>query len=155
MKNVLSTMTLLILLVGCFNEPRNENTKENKQKSTVEKKTEDGLNWQTFDEKILKENLGKKPVIIYFWAEWCTPCHQLRKLTFVNAEVKSKLQNFLLFKVDATEQENNDVIKLQEKYKVDSLPVVVFYNEKGELKESLTLNGFEPPLEFILRLQKL
>lgn len=144
-------MLLLIILVGCLKEPPE---KISQKKETLQK-TDGGLNWQSFDEKILKENLGKKPIIIYFWAEWCAPCHQLRKLTFVNAEVKSKIQNFLLFKVDATEQENNETIRLQDKYKIDSLPVVIFYNEKGELKESLTLNGFEPPLEFILRLQKL
>jgi len=112
------------------------------------------LNWETYSKDKVQQNLGKKNIIIYFWAEWCAPCQQLRKLTFINGEVKMKLRDFLLLKVDCTEQ-TAAIEKIQDLYKVESLPVIVFYDKKGKLRSELQLKGFEPPLEFIRRINKL
>lgn len=138
---------ILIITTSCLKNSAN------KDSSSTKVQIEGDLPWQLYTNKDFQTVLKEKPIMIYFWAEWCAPCHQLRKLTFANKEVQSKLSEFALFKVDAT-TETPEVSQLQQQYGVESLPVVIFYEKNGTLRDDLKLKGFEPPLEFINRLEK-
>lgn len=110
--------------------------------------------WTKYSEEVLNEALHKKPVIIDFYADWCAACKELEKFTFTNLEVKHAMENALLLKVDAT-TENEHITPILEKYGVIGLPTIIFIERDGTVRKDLTLTGFEPPLDFIKRLNKL
>ena len=78
-----------------------------------------------FDEYVLNAS-HTQPVLVDFWADWCGPC------LFLAPVLKQVIEDYqgqvLLAKVDTEEDEN---LKLAERYKVRGFPTVVLI-EKGE-----------------------
>lgn len=77
---------------------------------------------------------ASKPVIVDFGAEWCKACKELDELTWPNPNVRAEAQRFVSIKVDATNDEDPNVVRLQKKYGVVGLPTVVVLNADGEEK---------------------
>ena len=43
-----------------------------------------------------------------FYADWCTSCKEMEKLTFSDVRVKAALANMVLLQADVTENNDND-----------------------------------------------
>ena len=75
----------------------------------------------TFDQEVLRDS---RPVLVDFWAEWCTPCHAVSPvLERIAAE-----HNLKLVKVNYDEEQ-----QLAERYGVLSIPNIILC-ENGEPK---------------------
>ena len=113
------------------------------------------LNWTPFDETMLNEARDSgKPVIIDFFADWCAACLELEHETFTDPRVQHLSNRFLLLKVDAT-QESKDLDRLIERFQVVGLPTLIFYDERGHIRDDLTLTGFESADQFLDRMNSL
>ncbi|MCJ8276143.1 MAG: thioredoxin family protein, partial [Bdellovibrionales bacterium] len=113
-----------------------------------------GVQWTKFDPKIVEQaKIDGKPVIIDFFADWCVACVEMDQFTFSQKSVSDQSKEFVMLKIDATTpfDELND---WQQKYKVYGLPTMIFINAKGEVREDLTLTGFEEAPEFLERMKK-
>ncbi|MCD6432754.1 MAG: protein-disulfide reductase DsbD [Sulfurimonas sp.] len=99
------------------------------------------------------KNSGKK-IILDFYADWCTSCKELEKVTFADTNVKAKLSEFVLIQADLTanEQEQKDLSK---KYGVFGPPVIIFFDEEGRVMKSKTIVGFVEADEFLAHLNKI
>lgn len=100
---------------------------------------------------LAKENSW--PLIIDFGAEWCAACKELEHETFIDPEVEKVLAGFVKVRIDCTEQ-TDECATLQEKYNSMSLPTVAFITPSGKHMPNLTLYEFEPPAEFLKRLEQ-
>ena len=79
------------------------------------------VNESTFDQEVLQ---GSGPVLVDFWADWCTPCHAVAPvLERIAAE-----HNLKLVKVNYDEEQ-----QLAERYAVLSIPNMILF-ENGEPK---------------------
>lgn len=112
-----------------------------------------GVVWETYTEaalaKALKQN---KPIMIYFAADWCGPCHKLRQETFTDEDVRAESERFIRFKVDLTKPEGENA-KAGEKYSVSALPTVVFVGADGNERIRIRLMGFEGAARFRQRMK--
>ena len=104
-------------------------------------------------DSIISQSKGKK-IILDFYADWCTSCIELEEVTFADANVKTKLDEFILIQADVTLNDTNNK-KLTKKYGVFGPPAILFFNENGELLQSKTIIGFIEPDEFLDHLNKL
>ena len=96
-----------------------------------------GVSWKPFSQISLAEAKSSgKPVIIDFYADWCTPCRDLEKKTFHDQNIVRESEKFIMIKVDVTRRGDQGAIQLLEKYNVKGVPTVIFLDPMGnELKE--------------------
>ncbi len=86
--------------------------------------------------KAAREKQG--PILIDFWAEWCTACHEMDARLFQAKEFKELVQLYrvTLVRLDFTEP-SSDLEKLAEKYGIRGLPTLVLTDSNGEMFEAL------------------
>jgi len=101
------------------------------------------IRWYDYAEGTsLGKQKGKK-VLLFFWADWCESCEQMKKETFRVPDVIAFLnKNFIPVKIDSENEK-----RLASQYMVRGLPTTWFLNERGERIGSRP--GFMPPDLFL------
>ncbi|MCP4670244.1 MAG: thioredoxin fold domain-containing protein [Desulfobacula sp.] len=115
-----------------------------------------GASFNSYDKNLLAQAKNEeKLVIIDFSAEWCSPCRELDDITFHDDKVVDQIKkNFLLLKVDLTRKGDPAYEKLLKEYRVKGVPTIVFLDRKGQEIKKFRLVDFEPPKQFLERLNK-
>ena len=101
-----------------------------------------------FTTAITKARAAGKPIVIDFWAEWCGPCKQLKKITLAETEVAKALDGVELIFVDL--DKNPELAKA---FGVKSIPDVFFISTEGLVVDRL--RKFEEAKPFLARLKAL
>ena len=113
-----------------------------------------GVAWRPYSEEILQEaqNL-KKPVVIDFYATWCSPCRELEEVTFHDAAlVKEAESDYVMVKVDLTKAGNRLNERLLREYDVKGVPTIVFLDRNGKERRNLRLVDYLPADQFLERM---
>ena len=113
-----------------------------------------GVTWQPYSDQLLSEARRlDKPVIIDFYADWCSPCRELDEVTFHNPEiVRQARQDFFMIKVDLTRKGNPVNLTVLEKYNVKGVPTVIFLDRQGKERHDLRLVDYLPSDQFLIRM---
>ncbi|HEX6199697.1 MAG TPA: thioredoxin family protein [Thermoanaerobaculia bacterium] len=81
------------------------------------------------EEQVLADREGK-PILYFFTADWCAPCHHMKRTLFADPEKASRIAaSFVPVEVQDTRRETGEntpeVDEAQERYAVNSLPTLV------------------------------
>ena len=80
------------------------------------------------------KNAYGKTVMLDFYADWCTSCKEMEKLTFSDKKVKVALANTVLLQADVTAN-NDDDQALLKRFGLFGPPGIIFFDKTGaELK---------------------
>ena len=102
---------------------------------------------QTYEAQIRAAKTQNKRVILDFWADWCTLCHELDEQTFSDPKVIEALKKYVMIKVDVTVNSKETQL-LQEVYGVVGLPTLVFIDSGKKI------SGFIGPKELVKTLKQ-
>lgn len=106
------------------------------------------LEWLTDESSaVTAAKSSHKPMIVDFGASWCTACEELNTHTFADDRVRSEAGRFVALRVDASDDEDEAVNAIKDKYRVVGLPTVVVFDSEGQ--EKVRFNEFIPPEKFL------
>jgi thioredoxin len=89
----------------------------------------------TFEQEVLQSD---RPVVVDFWAPWCSPCHIIAPILDEMADEHGERVKFAKLNVDENPQTST-------RFNVLSIPMVVLF-EKGEPRE--TVIGARPKSQY-------
>ena len=94
-----------------------------------------------------------KYVMLDFYADWCTSCKEMEKLTFSDPIIKNALKDTVLLQADVTEN-NDDDQTLLKRFGLFGPPGIIFFGANGQEIKSIRTIGFQNSERFAMTLAK-
>jgi thiol:disulfide interchange protein DsbD len=118
-----------------------------------QKKT--GIRWIPYDRAHVTEATKQgRPVILDFYADWCSPCRAMESSVFSDPEVMALGRKLVTLRVDLTRRLPGQD-KLLARYKVRGVPTIIFINRKGIEEPALRVEELIGKDAMIQRMRKL
>jgi thiol:disulfide interchange protein DsbD len=115
--------------------------------AALPQRAESAIRWQPFDlRSMVAAKDAARPALVDFMAEWCIPCHEMERTTYVDPAVRIEAERFEMFKADIT-HEGEDTADLTDRYEVHGVPTVIFFDSSGA--EVRRLVGYVGPDEML------
>jgi thiol:disulfide interchange protein DsbD len=94
-----------------------------------------------------------RPVMLDFYADWCTSCLEMEHNTFSDAIVQARLKGAVLLQADVTLNSPDDRALL-ERFKLFGPPGIIFFDAQGTERSDARVIGFQKAADFAQSLQK-
>ena len=105
------------------------------------------------DAALAQAKADGRPVMLDFYADWCTACLEMERDTFTDAIVQSRLKGVVLLQADVTLNAADDRALL-ERFRLFGPPGIIFYDAQGTERADARVIGFQRADDFAQSLQK-
>ncbi len=96
---------------------------------------------QQLETRLTAAKHAGKPVLLDYYADWCTDCTRMEQTTFADTEIRAALGRFVLVQADVTEA-GADSIALKGRFGVYGPPATLFFTSSGDELKELRAYGF-------------
>ncbi len=107
------------------------------------------------EDRLAAAKAAGKPVILDYYATWCTDCVRMERGTFADARVRAALARFVRLQPDVTNSGDAEVEAMKQRFKVYGPPALVFLDGNGEQQGSGPIYGYHDVEEFLALLPKI
>ena len=112
----------------------------------------EGIRWRDFSSTVLEEaRRERRPAVVDFRADWCLPCIEMERTTFVEPEVQRRAEDFAMLRADVTEM-SKDAERMLSDYEVLGVPTTIFFGPDGSERERIV--GYIAPDDFLSVLER-
>jgi thiol:disulfide interchange protein DsbD len=114
---------------------------------------ESGLAFETIksiddlNQRVAAAKAAGKPVMLDFYADWCTSCKEMERFTFTDPAVQTALSNTVLLRADVTANDAQDQALLQH-FGIFGPPTIAFYDASGQEQRNFRVVGYMKAAEF-------
>ena len=129
-------LTILLLIVGCEEQVSEDN--------------HNGIKWgNNLDSAFAIASKSNKLIMIDFMAEWCPPCKEMDKTTFLNINIIKKTNEFIPIRIDVDKQKNiaEEYNGNARKYGGIGIPNILFLNKEKNIIRHIV--GFHDAAQFM------
>jgi thiol:disulfide interchange protein DsbD len=106
-----------------------------------------------FEQALQNSSAAGKPVMLDFYADWCTYCLKMEDYTFSDPRVQAALAGTTLLQADVTANDSEDLALLNH-FKLFAPPAILFFGSDGQEQAQYRMIGFMNADEFLAHLQK-
>ena len=99
------------------------------------------------DAAVASASAAGRPVLLDFYADWCTSCKEMEKYTFPDPAVQAALANSVVLQADVTAVDEADQT-LMRRFGIIGPPTIVFFTADGVEQSARRVVGFKPADEF-------
>jgi thiol:disulfide interchange protein DsbD len=90
-----------------------------------------------------------RPVLLDYYADWCTDCVRMEKTTFIDARVQRAFERFALLQVDVTDPNHAGGKAVKARYGVFGPPAMLFFGADGAERRELRTYGYRNVDDFL------
>ena len=83
------------------------------------------------DQAVARAAREDRPVMVDFYADWCTSCKEMQATTFLDPAVRKALSGAVLLRADVTANDANDRALLK-RFDIYGPPTIAFYGRDGQ-----------------------
>jgi thiol:disulfide interchange protein DsbD len=105
------------------------------------------------DREVQLASAQGQPVMLDFYADWCTSCKEMQHYTFTDPSVREALRHVLLLRADVTAN-NPDDQALLHRFQIFGPPTIAFYDPRGHEQPQYRVVGYMNAPRFTALLQR-
>lgn len=99
---------------------------------------------------------AKQPVILDYYATWCTDCVRMEASTFRDPEVRKAITaRFVAIQADVTTADDAGVRAIKQRFQVYGPPAMLFFDADGQERRALRVYGYKSAPELLSILSQL
>jgi thiol:disulfide interchange protein DsbD len=99
------------------------------------------------NKRVAAATAAGRPVMLDFYADWCTSCKEMERYTFSDKSVQSALSNTVLLHADVTANDPVDQ-ELMHHFNILGPPTIAFYGPDGEERQNFRVVGYMQANDF-------
>lgn len=106
-------------------------------------------NMRELEEKHKEAIEANKPLLIYFYTDYCSLCLKLKTTTFKDADViKTLSENYVAVRLNMTDKSDEKMSEVKFEFDIFGTPAFVVFDAQGERVAEDPLYGYQEPEEF-------
>jgi len=99
------------------------------------------------DREVAQASRQGQPVMIDFYADWCTSCKEMEDTTFLDPTVREALSRAVLLRADVTADDADDKALLK-RFGIFGPPTIAFFGRDGQERPRYRVVGYMKGAEF-------
>ncbi len=122
----------------------NTSTKQKRDKPFV-----DIHNMAEFKEKLALAKRLKKPMVIYFYTDYCSLCKKMKETTYKSEKIQRILdEHFVAIALNMSHRSDEKMLEVKKHFGIFGTPGFVFFDSKGNEQKEYQFYGYQDADEF-------